>query len=159
MCKWCVCHMCHVSLVYGIARRLSILSSHDARQPIHRTALELEGKHNSASIGCHRWDGRSLTQHKRPTAGDLSWHLSMKPTRFLVDVLMRMGEENADILLAHQAIIKRGNSFLQRVQRRLDPVRQVQLAENVAHVGAHCCFGDHQLLGDLGIGQSFRHQT
>jgi hypothetical protein len=112
MCKWCICHMCHLSLVHGITRRLSILSPHDARQPIHRTALELEGKCNSASIGRYRWDGRSRTQHKRPPTGTLSWRLSMKSTRFLVDVLMRMGGENAEILLAHQAIIKRGNSFL-----------------------------------------------
>src|SRR5512145_60027 len=53
---------------------------------------------------------------------------------------------------------ERGEPLLERVERCLGPTRQVELAENVAHVCSHCRLGDHQPIGYLLVREPPRDQ-
>ena len=46
----------------------------------------------------------------------------------------------------------------QGVERRLSPVSQMQLFQDVAHVFADCPLADHERVGDSLVGQSLSHQ-
>ena len=50
--------------------------------------------------------------------------------------------------------IQRRNAFTQGIERRLRAVGQMQLAQNIADVGAHGALTDHQQLGNLVIGET-----
>jgi hypothetical protein len=63
---------------------------------------------------------------------------------------------NSRMLRSIYAILQAGDPLLQGVQGCLYPVRQVQLAEDVADVAAYGCLGDRQSLRDPGIAQPLR---
>ena len=58
-----------------------------------------------------------------------------------------------------RSLVQRGPALAQGVARELDPIPEVELAENAPVVGAHRHLGDAQALGDFGVLQALGHQT
>ena len=62
------------------------------------------------------------------------------------------------ISLDFRNIIYRSISLFQCVKRRLGAAGEVELVEDVAHMGVNGLFSDHQIRGDLLVALALRHQ-
>jgi hypothetical protein len=144
-------------LGHGVCTIMSPFPAKRARSdpvPLPQTRTQ----YTSSPPGAHRRNVRIRLQQKDRSESGLS---TSKYIGSMTNVLVR--RENrfppSPTDIPRGSRVQRDEPLAECIQRRLGAVGQVQLAQDIADVGAHRPFTDEQRLADLVVGQPLGHQA